>query len=548
MGRKKIMMSAIFLLSISFLFMTRELLFQFDLYAGNAVHASAKENDNTIVKGVFIDEVEVSGMTREQAEAAVKDYVEGLRGKGVAVMIGSNVVYTTIGDLGYEMEENDNIDTALSLGKSGNLIKRYKDMKDIEQGSIVYPLSFIYDKTKIKSIVEVDVSAYNVAPVNATVTRKSGEFIYGDHIVGSKVNVEATVKAVADAIDQWNHQDIVVDAVIEEDMPIYTREAVEQCNAVLGTFTTEYTDSAEGRAANLANGARLINNAVLYPGDVFSAYDYLTPFTKANGYYVAGAYLQGKVIDSVGGGACQVTTTLYNAVLSAELEVVERQPHSMTISYVDLSRDAAIAGTYKDFKFKNNTDAPILIEATTKGRRITFKLWGKETRDNKNRTVEYVSKILSETPPPADVVTEDPTQPETYRKVTQSAHTGYKAELYKVVYENGIEVSRTLINKSSYAAAPKYVTLGTKKEVKEEDKTDPKDKKDKKDKDDKKNNNNNNNNNNDNNNNEDIQQETDDQSAIDSETQSQSAAPGNRTNPEGQVQADIWNNLWNETE
>ncbi len=528
MGRKKIMMSAIFLLSISFLFMTRELLFQFDLYAGNAVHASAKENGNTIVKGVFIDGVEVSGMTREQAETAVKDYVKELGSKGVAIMVGSNVVYTTVGDLGYEMEENDNIDTALSLGMSGNLIKRYKDMKDIEQGSIVYPLSFIYDETKIKSIVETDVSAYNVAPVNATVVRKNGAFIYGDHIVGSKVNVEATVKTVADAIDNWNLQDIVVDAVVEEDLPIYTREVVEQCNTVLGTFTTEYADSAEGRAANLANGARLINNGVLYPGDVFSAYDYLTPFTKANGYYVAGAYLQGKVIDSVGGGACQVTTTLYNAVLNAELEVVERQPHSMTISYVDLSRDAAIAGTYKDFKFKNNTDAPILIEATTKGRRITFKLWGKETRDNKNRTVKYVSKTISETAPPKDVITEDPTQPETYRKVTQSAHTGYRAELYKVVYENGIEVSRTLVNKSSYAAAPKYVTVGTKKEVKEEDPkdpTDPKDKNGKKDKEDKKNNDNN------------TQQETDDQSSIESGTQ------GNRTNPEGQVQADVWNNI-----
>ena len=102
---------------------------------------------------------------------------------------------------------------------------------------------------------------------------------------------------------------------------------------------------------------------------------------EKNGYYVAGAYSKGKVIDSIGGGACQVTTTLYNAVLEAELEIVERQAHSMTISYVDLSRDAAIAGTYKDLKFKNNTDVPILIEAYTKGRKITFNIWGYETRD-----------------------------------------------------------------------------------------------------------------------------------------------------------------------
>ncbi|MDF2485917.1 MAG: hypothetical protein K0R46_2085, partial [Herbinix sp.] len=420
--------------------------------------------------------------------------------------------------LEYEMVANDSIDTALSLGKSGNLIKRYKDMKDIEQGSIVYPLSFTYNESKIKDIIEVDVSAYNIAPVNATITRKGGEFIYGDHVVGSKVNVEATIQEVKNAIDLWNRQDIAVNAVIEDDMPIYTKEIVEQCNKVIGTYTTEFADSAQGRAANLANGARLINNAVLYPGDEFSAYKYLTPFTEDNGYFVAGAYLQGKVIDSVGGGACQVTTTLYNAILQAELEVVERQPHSMTISYVDLSRDAAIAGTYKDFKFKNNTDVPILIEATTKGRTITFKIWGKENRDTEKRKVEYVTVVLSETPPPAEVITKDPKQLETYRKVTQSAHTGYKAELYKVVYENGVEVSRTLVNKSSYSAAPKYVTVGTKKveEVKEEEPSseDPTE-----------------------------VEENPDQTDIETELQS---SPNNRSNPEGQVQGDIWSDFLEE--
>jgi vancomycin resistance protein YoaR len=516
MGRKKMILSAISLLFLSFILTL------------NTAHASAEEKDNTIVKGVFIDEVDVSGMTKEQAEEAVKNFVDGLQNKGVAIMVGSEVVYTTMGDLGYQMEDNDNIQTALSLGKSGNLIKRYKDMKDIEQGSIIYPLTFIYDETKIKDIVEKDVSAYNIAPVNATITRKNGEFVYGDHVVGKKVNVDATVAAVGAAIDIWNRQDIVVDSVIEDDMPIYTKDVVEQCNAVLGTYTTQYADSAQGRAANLANGARLINNAVMYPGDIFSAYEYLTPFTEDNGYFVAGAYLQGKVIDSVGGGACQVTTTLYNAILQAELEVVERQPHSMTISYVDLSRDAAIAGTYKDFKFKNNTDVPILIEATTKGRTITFKVWGKETRDTDKREVEYVTVVLKETPPPADVITEDPAQLETYRKVTQSAHTGYKAELYKVVKENGVEVSRTLVNKSNYSAAPKYITIGTKKV---EEKKEPKEPKDNKDtpKDTEK---------------EEDQQDQQDQADV--PTESQATAPDNRSNPEGQVQADIWNDSWDE--
>lgn len=447
--------SVIFLLSLSWLLFV------------DVTYTKAQEN-NTIINGVFIDQVDVSGMTKEEAEEAVRLFVDGLPDKIIEVHVEDKVVQTTLEEIGFKCEPNNNIDQALSLGKHGNLIKRYKDLKDIEQGNIVYPLAFSFDKNRIKEFIATEASAYDVEPVNATITRKDKKFIYTDHLVGKTVEVDETVDLIQASLnDNWNREDIAVDAVITETLPVYTRDVMEKCSTKLGTFSTEYADSAEGRAANLANGAKLINNTVLYPGEIFSAYDYLTPFTKENGYYTAGAYKEGKVIDSIGGGACQVTTTLYNAVLYSELEVIERKSHSMTISYVDLSRDAAIAGTYKDFKFKNNTDVPILIEAYTVGRKITFNIWGYESRDTEHRRVEFETRVLSKTKPPEDVITEDPEKPITYRKVTQSAHTGYKAELYKVVYENDMEVSRTLINSSYYIPAPRYVTIGT-KELEEE--------------------------------------------------------------------------------
>jgi hypothetical protein len=134
---------------------------------------------------------------------------------------------------------------------------------------------------------------------------------------------------------------------------------------------------------------------------------------------------------------------------------------------VDLSRDSAIAGTWKDLKFKNDTKSPILIEAYTSGRTITFNVWGDETRDVKKRTIKFETVVLDEKAPGKDVVTKDPAKPTTYSLTTQSAHTGYVAELYKIVYENGAEVSRTRVNKSVYNATPRYVTVGT-MEVEEE--------------------------------------------------------------------------------
>lgn len=429
---------------------------------GNAIYASATK-DNTITKGVFIDEVEVSGLTATQAKDAINDFVNELKNKEISIRVDDNIVTSTLGDLGYTHIPNDVIDKALDLGTSGNLVKRYKNLKDIAYDGIHYELEFTLDEHSIRELLSSELTEFNVDPVNASVSRKNGQMIYTDHILGKNVDIEATVQAIVDRVlNSWDRSNLVVDAHMEDVAPIYTRDVVEQCNTILGSFTTEYADSAEGRASNLANGARLINNTVIYPGEIFSGYKYLAPFNKDNGYYVAGAYSKGKVIDSIGGGACQVTTTLYNAALESELEIVERHPHSMTISYVNLSRDAAIAGTYKDLKFKNNTDVPILIQAYTKGRSIIFNIWGNETRDTANRRIKFETHVLSETPPPEDVIAEDPTKPITYRKVTQSAHTGYKTELYKVVYENDMEISRTLINKSSYNSAPRYIVMGTK--------------------------------------------------------------------------------------
>lgn len=429
--------------------------------------------DDVITKGVYIDSVDISGMTREEAEAAVEDYANSLKDKTLTVNVDKDKETITLKSLGYEYEENNYIEEALRIGKYGNLIKRYKELKDTEEGKVIYNLEFKIDDKKIQKFIKDKLTSYNVKAVDATVSRKNGQFVYTDDVVGMKVKTADTLELIKYSIlNEWNKENIVLDASVEKDLPKYTREMVEKCNTIIGTFYTTYTTSSSNRAGNLANGARLINNTVLYPGDVFSAYEKLTPFTTSNGYYEAGAYSNGMLVDSIGGGACQVTTTLYNAVLLSELEIVERAAHSMTIAYVDLSRDAAIAGTWKDLKFKNNTDSPIVVEAYTQGRTITFNIWGNETRDTKNRKIKFETVVLSQKAPGNDVVTKDPNQPTSYQVVTQSAHTGYVAELYKVVYENGEEVSRTRVNKSIYNASPRYVTVGTKVEEPEKEEPD----------------------------------------------------------------------------
>lgn len=244
-------------------------------------------------------------------------------------------------------------------------------------------------------------------------------------------------------------------------MPNPAGELHMKTDSVLGEYTTSFGTSSPGRKKNIKNGAMKLDGTTLLPGETFSCYDALAPFTSENGYETAGAYQNGRIVSSVGGGVCQISSTLYNAVLGAELEIVERHAHSMTVNYVDLARDAAISGTYKDFCFTNDSRHPIAIRAIVYGDYLTFQILGIETRDKETRTIKFETVRVSSTEPGDAIITYDQSRPRGFAKMTQKAHKGYEAELYKVIYKNGQEVDRIRINSSIYTASPAYITVGT---------------------------------------------------------------------------------------
>lgn len=253
------------------------------------------------------------------------------------------------------------------------------------------------------------------------------------------------------------------ETITENTTPLKPGDVGIDADAVLGQYTTYFYSSAKSRKTNIVNAAKKLNLKVVNPGEEFSTVAAISPITKENGYEDAGTYQDGKVVNSAGGGVCQVSSTLYNAVLGAELKITERHPHSMTVSYVDLGRDAAIAGDYMDFRFQNTMDTPIVIETIVEPTgKLTIRIRGIETRDKTNRKVSYESIIIEKIEPGPAVVTYDKNQPKNYLKVTQSAHDGYKVEVYRLIYYQGELIERILINKSSYDASPQHLTVGVK--------------------------------------------------------------------------------------
>ena len=144
----------------------------------------------------------------------------------------------------------------------------------------------------------------------------------------------------------WDGADATIALVADVVEPEGNKESLAKVKDVLGTYHTNFSDSSASRITNIKNAVSKIDGTVLYPGEEFSVYAAIAPLDAENGYELAGAYENGTTVQSYGGGVCQVSTTLYNAVLYSELDVTQRSNHSMMVHYVDPSRDAAIAGTY----------------------------------------------------------------------------------------------------------------------------------------------------------------------------------------------------------
>lgn len=428
----------------------------FVFFVPAGVRAAQEER---IAEGVYIGNISVGGMTEEEAADAVNTYVKNAGDAVLTLVTGEKSVTVTAGELGTSFTDMNVIQKAMDVCRSGNLIKRYKDKKDLEKGNVVIDMVLDVDDTVVAAMLEEKADQLNQKAVDSTLTRENGAFQIVEGAQGIEVNIEKSIENIENYISgDWDGTDGTIELTAEIVEPKGTKEELSKVKDLLGSYSTNYSRSTQNRCANISNAAGKINGTVLYPGEEFSVYEAIGPLDGSNGYELAGAYENGQTVQSYGGGVCQVSTTLYNAAILAELEITERSNHSMIVTYVKPSMDAAIAGDYKDLKFVNNQDTPIFIEGYTQGKNIYFNIFGQETRPA-NRKVSYESEVVSQQDPGTQFVgTGDPVG---YIGVSQDKHTGYVAQLWKIITVDGVEESREIYNKSTYKASPKIVKVGT---------------------------------------------------------------------------------------
>ena len=229
---------------------------------------------------------------------------------------------------------------------------------------------------------------------------------------------------------------------------------------LLATFSTRFDGSNYNRNTNIKLAAKKVNGTVILPGEKFSFNTIVGSRTIEAGFKEGTAYIVGKVVPDVGGCVCQVSSTIYNTALLANLEIVERSNHMFTTGYVAASRDATVYYGSLDFIFKNSRKYPIKMVASANGGVCKVSIYG--IKEEKEYEVIIQSKITSYINP-TTIYKEDPTLEEGKEVVEQTAITGCRSEGYKILKLNGKIVSQTLLSKDTYNSRNKIVRRGTKK-------------------------------------------------------------------------------------
>ena len=302
-------------------------------------------------------------------------------------------------------------------------------------------------------------SLYNeiyIAPQNARYEITDGKVVFFAEANGRQIDkIEAGTK-----IEQMKNGETVTLKLVTLRPDITLDTLNEQLfNYTLGSYSTTYSTSNRSRSSNVELAAARINGVVLAPEEIFSYNDTVGRRTAENGFKEAQIYENGETVQGLGGGVCQVSSTLYSAVLYADLKTVQRQCHSMTVGYIPKGQDATVSYGTIDYKFQNNTAYPIKIAASAKGGKLEIAIYG--TKPEIQKTVKITNTVI-ETETPTVTETADSSLMTGNKRVISKGKTGYTVETVRTVYENGIEVKSEKMGKSVYKMVPTKVAIGTK--------------------------------------------------------------------------------------
>ena len=414
---------------------------------GNSSSQELLANTDTFYAGIYIEDIDVGGLTKEEAKKKILAKLEDSNPWTMQVIYG---------DRSYQVEDivsenlDEILDGAFMLGRTGEDKDRLNVIKQMKKDHISCTVDKAYEEAELDAVVKKAAEAFNTSMENADLTgydSEKKEFLYSEGVTGYELDQEALKKEIAAAIDERRYN-ASIEAVMNVVEPQMDRAEVKEKVQLIGRFTTTTTNNSD-RNENIRLASGAINQIVIKPGETFSMNETTGERTLARGYKPAGTIVNGKLVEEPGGGVCQVSTTLYNAVVMAGLKTTERFSHSLEPSYVTPGEDAMVSFPSADLKFENNGTSSIVILFEFYNNQLTASIYGIPVLEE-GVTVEMYSETEQILSMPEPEYIEDETLGYGEEVVVTKGRDGNKVVTYLITKKDGVQISKERFHTSVY--------------------------------------------------------------------------------------------------
>ncbi len=422
---------------------------------------------NSFFPGVYVDHVSLADRTLEEAKQQLDTtFVDQTQRFSVDLVFEDQTFTISSDQIPIHKNIDEVLEQAYAVGRQNSMnilgsgitpfAQRAQTAVAIRQSGVMFNTEMTYDKQMVKQQVEAFAESLNQAPLDAQL--KSFDFAtrtfnFTQEQDGYVVDGEKLYQQVIERLDRGEYGTSIQ---VEREVLHPKVSKVELMNNFkkISSSTTQ-TTSNRNRNTNIDLSAKALNGKVIYPGESLSFNEATGKRTAEGGYKEAVAISGGQNVPDIGGGVCQTSTTLFNAVLKADLEVVKRTPHAWPSSYVEIGMDATVNWPNLDFVFKNNQEYPIFIIAFYEDQTVTVEIYGKSL--GQGIVIDLESEITKVIDPPSETKYLQNTRlaPGT-QKQGAKARKGYESVTYKIWYQDGVEIKRESFE-SSYRMYPNTI-------------------------------------------------------------------------------------------
>lgn len=370
----------------------------------------------------------------------------------------------TLGELGFRVDEQP-LKREIDPLFRGNIVERVQQRRKLRNREIA--LTLIHDESMLENALGHRwKTGDQLKPLNAArLIDADDQVVYTSGKTVVRVDRKRLAARIGNAVRKSPLtlspalEALVVELPLVTVQPRITAQSLESegISRKISEFSTSFAASASGRKHNIRSTALSIRDLILKPGEIFS-FDKIVRETGSRfGFQAAPVIRNGVLTQGVGGGICQVSTTLYNAAVRGGLAIVERRNHSLPVSYVPLGQDATYAGGYINFRFRNTTGKHLLIRTETRGDKLTVKLFGTMPEGVSYRLASKVVRLIQ----PQETITDNPLLAPGERKVIREGKPGYVVVTYREKWVNDRLAKRQRISSDTYLAQPTLVAMNS---------------------------------------------------------------------------------------